>query len=71
MLCPAVLDPFDGPYYRIFAVFHQAILCPVLCKLFCLLSDVFLTKFELTKVKKTLETTLEKNGDAIDHEHKQ
>lgn len=70
MLCPAILDPFDGPYYRIFAVFHQAILCPVLCKLFCLLSAFFLTKFRPTKVKQTLCCEV-KNGDAIDHEHKE
>ncbi|XP_050070104.1 uncharacterized protein LOC126558181 [Anopheles maculipalpis] len=33
MLCPALKDPFEGPNYRIFAVFHEAILCTLLCKL--------------------------------------
>lgn len=37
MLCSAVSDPFDGPNYRLFAVLHQAILCPFLCKLFSVL----------------------------------
>uniref|UniRef100_A0A182K242 Transmembrane protein 164 n=1 Tax=Anopheles christyi TaxID=43041 RepID=A0A182K242_9DIPT len=33
MLCPALKDPFEGPNYRICAVFHEAILCTLLCKL--------------------------------------
>ncbi|XP_059622229.1 transmembrane protein 164 [Phlebotomus argentipes] len=34
MLCPALLDPFTGPSYRLWAVLHQAILCPLLGKLY-------------------------------------
>ncbi|GAB0095459.1 transmembrane protein 164 [Sergentomyia squamirostris] len=34
MLCPAVLDPFEGPSYRLWAVLHQAILCPLLGKIY-------------------------------------
>ncbi|XP_035791032.1 uncharacterized protein LOC118466163 [Anopheles albimanus] len=33
MLCPALKDPFEGPNYRVCAVFHEAILCTLLCKL--------------------------------------
>ncbi|KAG8325034.1 hypothetical protein J6590_077745 [Homalodisca vitripennis] len=32
MLCPAVKDPFAGPYYRMYAIVHQAILIPLLSK---------------------------------------
>uniref|UniRef100_A0A1B6LH00 Transmembrane protein 164 n=1 Tax=Graphocephala atropunctata TaxID=36148 RepID=A0A1B6LH00_9HEMI len=32
MLCPAVKDPFAGPYYRMYAIVHQAILVPLLSK---------------------------------------
>ncbi|XP_055692558.1 transmembrane protein 164 [Lutzomyia longipalpis] len=34
MLCPALLDPFTGPSYRLWAVLHQAILCPLLGKIY-------------------------------------
>lgn len=54
MLCPAILDPFEGQLYRLFAVVHQAILCPIMNKLFCLIATFFLTKFKMTKVKSTL-----------------
>lgn len=33
MLCPAILDPFEGANFRLFAVVHQSMLCPLLCKL--------------------------------------
>lgn len=74
MLCPAVLDPFEGQLYRICAIIHQAILCPVLCKLFCCISAFFLTKFRPTKIKATLccEVVAAFNGDPKDtqsHSH--
>ncbi|XP_072388792.1 transmembrane protein 164 [Diabrotica undecimpunctata] len=71
MLCPAILDPFDGQFYRLAAVCHQAVLCPALCKLFCLVSDFFLTKFKFTRVKSTLgcEVFATPNGDTTDVNH--
>lgn len=54
MLCPAPSDPFRGQYYRTCAVLHQAFLCPALCKLFCLLAALILTKLPATKVRNSL-----------------
>lgn len=34
MICPAILDPFQGANYRLVACMHQALLCPIISKLF-------------------------------------
>ena len=36
ILCPALVDPFNGPYYRTAAVFHQASCLLTLGKLYTL-----------------------------------
>ncbi|XP_063359067.1 transmembrane protein 164 [Cydia amplana] len=59
MICPALLDPFEGPWYRVAAVLHQAALCPLLCKAYCLVADFCLTKFPPTKVKQQLKELLQ------------
>lgn len=33
MICPAMLDPFQGASYRLIAAGHQALLCPIIAKL--------------------------------------
>ncbi|XP_025078536.1 transmembrane protein 164-like isoform X1 [Pomacea canaliculata] len=38
MLCPAVSDPFHGPYYRLYAMAHQIILIPSLGKIYAALA---------------------------------
>ncbi|BHF72134.1 hypothetical protein SprV_0401519800 [Sparganum proliferum] len=37
MLCPAVSDPFAGPYYRVMAMIHQPLLILILGKVFACL----------------------------------
>lgn len=68
MLCAAILDPFEGQNYRMWTFIHQGLLCPLLCKLFCYISDFFLTKFSLTKVKPTLECVFPIKNNFDDNE---
>lgn len=70
MLCAAILDPFEGQNYRIWAIIHQAFLCPSLCKLFCYGSNFFLTKFPPTRVKQTLEATIPKENCTYEQNEK-
>lgn len=57
MLCPAVLDPFEGPYYRIVAVCHQALLCPFLCKIYCIFIKII--KQPQQHIKEKTESNVE------------
>ncbi|XP_044751240.1 transmembrane protein 164 isoform X2 [Coccinella septempunctata] len=51
MLCPAILDPFDSQLYRICGVFHQAFLCPFMCKFVCVTSKFCSVASEMNKSK--------------------
>ncbi|XP_015429610.1 PREDICTED: transmembrane protein 164 [Dufourea novaeangliae] len=70
ILCPAVLDPFEGSNYRLWTVVHQGLLCPLLCKLLCYIFNFFLTEFPPTRVKPALECILPKKRNKYEDNRK-
>ena len=47
MICPAISDPFHGPYYRVLAMSHQSILVPLVGKLYNFLTHGVLSMLML------------------------
>lgn len=52
MVCPAVSDPFSGPYYRIIACCHQPLLIFLIGKIFCIVGHQFVKALYGTEGKK-------------------
>lgn len=52
MVCPAVSDPFSGPYYRIIACCHQPVMIFLIGKIFCLVGHKFVEALYAPQSKK-------------------
>ncbi|XP_031633790.1 transmembrane protein 164 isoform X2 [Contarinia nasturtii] len=61
MICPAILDPFQGTNYRLIACMHQMILCPIISKSFG-----FVFSPSSTNTNETVLAEFPSNGE--DHE---
>lgn len=56
MICPAILDPFQGGNYRVIACLHQALLCPIVSKTFNFLFAIQRDNDEGIKQPPTVKT---------------
>lgn len=70
MICPAVLDPFQGANYRLSACIHQALLCPIVSKMLAyLFSSSSLspktTEIGLSKSEKILQRPVKINRELL------
>ena len=59
MLCPAVSDPFRGPYYRIAANFHQIAFVVLHGKILCFIGKKF---FVPKQIKQSVDANNNTNG---------
>ena len=52
VMCPALSDPFSGPYYRIIACCHQPAMMFLIGKVFCIIGHEFVALLYRTQPEK-------------------
>ncbi|KAF7287078.1 hypothetical protein GWI33_002460 [Rhynchophorus ferrugineus] len=67
IMCPLDSDPFRGQLYRTAVFFHEALLCPLVCKTYVIFSRFCLTKLPYTKVKNDLNCDIDLANDVKNH----
>ncbi|KAJ6632977.1 Transmembrane protein, partial [Pseudolycoriella hygida] len=69
VLCPALSDPFQTTSYRLCAVVHEALLCTLLCKIYCILFRPSNLNFTVNIINKNDSKHLSNDNIGCDDSH--